>query len=46
MTPPREKERDRTFLEDLQDNYLKALIAHDPSRLPLSGRIKYTENTI
>ena len=46
MTSPREKELDRTFLEDLQDNYLKALIAHDPSRLPLSGRIKYTENTI
>jgi hypothetical protein len=40
------KKIDRAYLEDLQDKYLEALIAHDPSRLPLSKTLKHTENTI
>ncbi len=46
MTSSRGKHVDRAYLEDLQDRYFKALIAHDPSRLPLAKNVKYTENTI
>jgi len=46
MMSSRGKENDRTYLESLQDRYLEALIAHDPSRLPLSKTLKHTENTI
>jgi hypothetical protein len=35
---------DRGCLETLIDQYLKALVAHDPSKLPLSKDVKYTEN--
>jgi hypothetical protein len=35
---------DRACLEALVDNYLAAVIAHDPSRLPLSGDVLYTED--
>ena len=35
---------DRSCLEALIDQYLAAVIAHDPSQLPLSGDVKYTEN--
>ena len=35
---------DRACLENLVDQYLKALVAHDPSKLPLSKDVKYTEN--
>jgi hypothetical protein len=28
------------------DQYLAALVAHDPSRLPLAAHVKFTENTI
>lgn len=34
----------RTCLENLVDQYLHALVAHDPSRLPLSKDVRYTEN--
>jgi hypothetical protein len=34
----------RTCLEALVDQYLSALTAHDPKRLPLSADVKYTEN--
>jgi hypothetical protein len=34
----------RACLEDVIDQYLKAVVAHDPSRLPLSQDVKYTEN--
>ena len=34
----------RSCLESLVDDYLTAVIAHDPSRLPLSGDVLYTEN--
>lgn len=34
----------RACLEGLVDQYLAAVIAHDPSRLPLSADVMYTEN--
>jgi hypothetical protein len=34
----------RGCLEDLVNQYLAALVAHDPKRLPLSADAKYTEN--
>ena len=35
---------DRACLESLVDDYLAAVVAHDPSRLPLSADVMYTEN--
>lgn len=35
---------DRACLEGLADQYLAALVAHDPKRLPLAADVKYTEN--
>src|SRR5437764_12290690 len=35
---------DRACLENLVDQYLAALVAHDPKRLPLSKDVMYTEN--
>jgi len=34
----------RACLENLVDQYLAALVAHDPKRLPLSADVKYSEN--
>jgi len=34
----------RACLETLVDQYLKAVVAHDPSKLPLSEDVKYSEN--
>ena len=34
----------RACLENLVDQYLKAVVAHDPSKLPLSEDVKYSEN--
>jgi len=34
----------RACLENLVDQYLGAVVAHNPKRLPLSADIKYTEN--
>jgi hypothetical protein len=34
---------DRTCLEKLSDDYLAALVAHDPKRLPLAADVRYTE---
>ena len=34
----------RACLENLLDQYLAAVAAHDPKRLPLSKDVKYTEN--
>ncbi len=39
-----EPDCDRGCLEKLADRYLKALVAHDPSRAPLSKKVKFTEN--
>jgi hypothetical protein len=35
---------DRACLEGVIDQYLAAVVAHDPKRLPLSADVKYTEN--
>ncbi|HTZ99181.1 MAG TPA: hypothetical protein VMB02_02550 [Candidatus Aquilonibacter sp.] len=35
---------DRACLEGYVDEYLAALVAHDPSRLPLARQVKFTEN--
>jgi len=35
---------DRKCLERLVDQYLAAVVAHDPKRLPLAADVKYTEN--
>jgi hypothetical protein len=35
---------DRACLEGLIDQYLAAVVAHDPKRLPLSEDVMYTEN--
>jgi hypothetical protein len=35
---------DRECLESFADQYMDALIAHDPKRLPLSAKLKNTEN--
>src|SRR5262252_10584191 len=34
----------RACLEDLVNQYLAAVVAHDPKRLPLSADVKYTES--
>lgn len=34
----------RACLENVLEQYLAALVAHDPSRLPLSKDVRYTEN--
>jgi hypothetical protein len=34
----------RACLEDVVNQYLAAVVAHDPKRLPLSKDVKYTEN--
>jgi hypothetical protein len=36
---------DRECLKGLMNQYLSALVAHDPSRLPTTPSVKYTENT-
>lgn len=35
---------DRTCLNRFADEYAQAVVAHDPSRLPLSRLVKFTEN--
>lgn len=35
---------DRACLDGLVDQYFAALVAHNPSRLPLAKSVKYTEN--
>jgi len=37
---------DYTCLTGMVDQYLKALMAHDPSQIPVAERVKFTENTI
>ena len=34
----------RACLENLVDQYLAAVVAHDPKKMPFSADIKYTEN--
>jgi hypothetical protein len=35
---------DRACLEGIAEQYLDALVAKDPKKLPLAGNVKYTEN--
>jgi len=35
---------DRACLEGVLNQYLDAVVAHDPKRVPLSADVKYTEN--
>lgn len=37
---------DRACLKSLVDSYLAALVAHDPSRVPISDHAKLVENTV
>ncbi|HEX4098615.1 MAG TPA: hypothetical protein VHX64_17950 [Caulobacteraceae bacterium] len=37
---------DRACLTGLADRYVDALVAHDPSRLPLAPEVKFTENLV
>lgn len=37
---------DYTCLTGFVDHYLKALVAHDPSQIPVTDQVKFTENTI
>jgi hypothetical protein len=36
----------RVFYEKILDNYMQSLVSHDPSIVPLSTKLKRTENTI
>jgi hypothetical protein len=37
---------DRACLDSVVDNYLTAMLAHDPARVATSAAVRYTENTI
>jgi hypothetical protein len=37
---------DRACLEDIADQYLKAMVAHDATKAPFADKIIFTENTI
>ncbi len=39
-------EHTRVSLEGMMNRFLLSLVAHDPKRVPLSKKVKYTENTI
>lgn len=44
MQATRARRYERAHLEGLADEYLDALSAHDPGRLPLSDDVRFTEN--
>ncbi|MGH9592719.1 MAG: hypothetical protein ACRD5L_06485, partial [Bryobacteraceae bacterium] len=37
---------DRACLEGFVNQYLEALVAHDPKRLPLTADVKFSENDV
>jgi hypothetical protein len=37
---------DRSCLESIVDQYLAALVAHDPWRVPFDSKVKFTENNV
>ncbi len=37
---------DRTCLEGIVNNYLEALVAHAPGRLPVTDEVRFTENDV
>jgi hypothetical protein len=44
--PAKTADCDRACLNSIMDQYLAAIVAHDPSKLPHSERVKYTENNV
>jgi hypothetical protein len=46
MASPASERHTRASLEGLMNRYLEAMVAHEPGRLPLSEKVKFTENTI
>lgn len=44
-TPARAAECDRAYLAGLMTQYIDALVAHDPSRLPLAETVRFTEDS-
>ena len=44
--PPAPVHCPRACMEGIVDQYLAALVRHDPSGLPLSKGVRFTENTI
>ena len=43
--PAQAAECDRACLSDLLTQYVDALVAHDPSKLPLAGEVRFTEDS-
>jgi hypothetical protein len=37
---------DRNCLDSMVDNYIVAMVAHDPGRLPLARHVRFTENGV
>ncbi len=44
IAPAADSTCDRACLEGFVDQYLAALVAQDPSKLPLAKNARYTEN--
>ena len=44
--PAKAGDCDRACLNDMADKFLAAVVAHDPSKLPHSANVKYTENNV
>ncbi|HUN25491.1 MAG TPA: hypothetical protein VMU67_04225 [Steroidobacteraceae bacterium] len=45
LAAPQGPHCERSCLKGLMDQYLAALVAHDPSRLPVAPGVRFTENT-
>ncbi len=46
VSAPASKGCDRACLNAIADQFIAALLAHDPSRLPHTANLKYTENNV
>jgi len=44
--PARAGDCDRTCLNGFVDQYMAAVAAHDPSKLPTAANVRYTENNV
>ena len=44
-SPASAQECDRSCLQDMMTQYIDALVAHDPSALPLADDVRYTEDS-
>jgi hypothetical protein len=44
--PAKASDCDRACLNDMADKFLAAIVAHDPSKLPHSANVKYTEDNV